>query len=93
MRCAMPGACTRKSFPGCRCALPQCVQAVARCALTAGPALQVATQIVASLLALETLSETEDIKMYINSPGAHPTPHALHAPVRPSPACTAVSPV
>ena len=33
-------------------------------------ALQVATQIVASLLALETLSETEDIKMYINSPGA-----------------------
>ena len=31
--------------------------------------LQVATQIVASLLALETLDDEEDIKMYINSPG------------------------
>ena len=32
----------------------------------------------ASLLALETLSDTEDIKMYINSPGAHPLLH-FHA--------------
>lgn len=33
--------------------------------------MQVATQIVASLLALETLSDSEDIKLYINSPGAY----------------------
>lgn len=31
--------------------------------------LQLATQIVASLLALETLNDSEDIKLYINSPG------------------------
>ena len=31
--------------------------------------LQMATQIVASLLALETLDDEADIKMYINSPG------------------------
>ncbi len=32
--------------------------------------MQLATQIVASLMALETLSPNEDIKMYINSSGA-----------------------
>ena len=51
-------------------------------------ALQVATQIVASLLALETLSDTEDIKMYINSPGARPP--AAHP--MPSSMCTCICP-
>lgn len=35
-------------------------------------ALQLATQIVGSLLALEAMDETEPIRMYINSPGGTP---------------------
>ena len=31
--------------------------------------LQVATNIVASLLAMEAMNDSEDIKLYINSPG------------------------
>ena len=31
--------------------------------------LQVATNIVASLLAMEAMNDAEDIKLYINSPG------------------------
>jgi hypothetical protein len=37
--------------------------------------VQMATQIVGSLLALEALDEEEDIRLYINSPGA-----ARHVP-------------
>lgn len=36
------------------------------------PLLQVATNIVASLLAMEAMNDSEDIKLYINSPGVHP---------------------
>lgn len=36
------------------------------------PAVQLATQIVGSLLALEAMDETEPIRMYINSPGGTP---------------------
>ncbi len=34
-----------------------------------GMTLQVATNIVASLLAMEAMNDAEDIKLYINSPG------------------------
>ena len=33
--------------------------------------LQVATNIVASLLAMEAMNDSEDIKLYINSPGTY----------------------
>ena len=38
-------------------------------ALTVVSLLQVATNIVANLLAMEAINDTEDIKLYINSPG------------------------
>lgn len=36
--------------------------------------MQMATQIVGSLMALEAMDEEEDIRIYINSSGAHPFP-------------------
>ena len=36
-------------------------------------AAQLATQVVASMLALEAIDSTSDIKLYINSPGSPPT--------------------
>ena len=41
----------------------------AHTALTVVSLLQVATNIVATLLAMEAINDTEDIKLYINSPG------------------------
>lgn len=40
--------------------------------LSCAPHLQLATQIVGSLLALEAMDEEAEIRMYINSPGGTP---------------------